>query len=611
MPAPTSSIESLDFAALRRAYRAGGLAPDRVAEEVLARIARHRDNPIWISLVPERELLARAAALARDARARERLPLYGLPFAVKDNIDVAGMPTTAACREFAYTPSRSATAVDRLLDAGAMLVGKTNLDQFATGLVGARSPYGAVRNAFDPAFIAGGSSSGSAVAVALGLASFALGTDTAGSGRVPAGFNNVVGLKPTRGLVSTAGVVPACRTLDCISVFALTCADARAVLEVLDAADPADEFARESRAAAWGPDGAFRFGVPREDALRFFGDRDYARLFDAAVGRLRGLGGTPVAIDLAPFLGAAELLYDGPWIAERYAALRGFLDRRPEAVLPVTREVIDTARRYTAADAFEAAYRLAALKRDTAGVWATVDVLLLPTAGTIYRIAEVEADPIGLNANLGRYTNFVNLLDLAAVAVPSGFRSDGLPFGVTLVARALRDRWLAWLGDRYHRATGAKLGATDVALPAAAPSRPREPETVQVAVVGAHLSGQPLNGQLTERGAALVRTCRTAPLYRLYALPGANPPKPGLVRAAPGASIEVEVWQMPLAGYGSFVAGIPAPLGIGTLELEDGSRVQGFVCEAHATATALDISEYGGWRAWLAARPTASPHRSR
>jgi allophanate hydrolase len=592
---------SLDLVSLRRAYRSGEASPVAVMREVSARIARHRDNPIWISVVPEVELLARAERLARDPRAREELPLYGVPFAVKDNIDVAGMPTTAACREFAYTASRTATAVERLLEAGALLAGKTNLDQFATGLVGTRSPYGAVRNAFDPAYVSGGSSSGSAVAVALGLVSFALGTDTAGSGRVPAGFGNIVGLKPTRGLVSTAGVVPACRSLDCVSIFALTCGDARSVLEVLDARDPTDVFTRDDRAPAWKPTGAFRFGVPRDDARQFFGDSEYARLFATAIGRLRHLGGTPVEIDLAPFFAAAELLYGGPWLAERYAAIRGFFDAHADAINPVTREVIEAAGRYSAADAFDAAYRLAALKRETSAAWDAIDLLLVPTAGTIYRIADVEADPIRLNSNLGRYTNFVNLLDLAAMAVPSGFRSDGLPFGITLLAPARHDRWLALVGERYHRASGLRLGATGVAPPESAQAGPPEEAVVRVAVVGAHLSGQPLNHQLTERGATLVRTCRTAPLYRLYALPGTEPPKPGLVREPSGAAVEVEVWEMPLARYGSFVAGIPAPLGIGTIELDDGHRVQGFVCEGYAARGARDISDFGGWRAYLAA----------
>ena len=603
-------IKSFDLVSLRQAYRSGELAPISVARELVARLARHRDNPIWISLVPEAELLARAERLSRDAAARERLPLYGVPFAVKDNIDVAGMATTAACREFAYPAAHTATAVERLLDAGAMLVGKTNLDQFATGLVGTRSPYGAVRNAFDPAYISGGSSSGSAVAVALGLVSFALGSDTAGSGRVPAGFNNIVGLKPTRGLVSTAGAVPACRSLDCLSVFALTCGDARAVFEVLDARDAGDAFARDERTPVWKPAGAFRFGVPGDGGRQFFGDADYARLFATAIARLRNLGGTPVEIDLAPFLAAAELLYGGPWIAERYAALRSFFDARSEAILPITREVIGAAKRYSAADAFDAAYRLAALRQRTRGVWEAVDTLLVPTAGTIYRIAEVEADPIRLNTNLGHYTNFVNLLDLAAIAVPSGFRSDGLPFGVTLIAPALHDRWLTLLGERFHRASGTRLGASDAPLPASSQQGPAAAHAVSVAVVGAHLSGQPLNHQLTGRGATLERTCRTAPAYRLYALPGTEPPKPGLVRTGSGVPIEVEVWEMPTERYGSFVAGIPAPLGIGTLELEDGTRVQGFVCEHHAARDALDISEYGGWRAYLAARHNDPPHRS-
>jgi allophanate hydrolase len=597
--APTIS-PSLDLVTLRRAYRSGDLSPVAVVRGLVARIARHRDNPIWISLVPEDALVARAEQLARDEGARERLPLYGVPFAVKDNIDVAGLPTTAACREFAYTPARTATAVERLLEAGAILVGKTNLDQFATGLVGTRSPYGAVRNAFDPAYVSGGSSSGSAVAVALGLASFALGTDTAGSGRVPAGFNNVVGLKPTRGIVSTAGVVPACRTLDCVSVFALTCGDARAVLDVLDAQDPADAFARDDRAPAWKQAGVFRFGVPRDDARQFFGDDEYGRLLATAIGRLRSLGGEPVEVDLAPFFAAAELLYGGPWIAERYAAVRAFFDAHAGSMDPVTRAVIGAARNFSAADAFDGAYRLAALRRETRAVWDAIDLLLVPTAGRIYRIAEIAADPLRLNANLGRYTNFVNLLDLAAIAVPSGFRADGLPFGVTFVAPARHDRWLALVGERYHRAAAVRLGATDAAVPQSAQEGPPDERAIRIAVVGAHLSGQPLNHQLTGRSATLVRTCRTAPMYRLYALPGTEPPKPGLVREAPGAAIEVEIWEMPALHYGAFVAAIPAPLGIGTVELGDGSRVQGFLCESYATRGARDISSFGGWRAYLA-----------
>ena len=598
-----TTAASLDLTTLLDGYRRGTASPVAAIGSVYERLRRHGGNPIWITTVPEAEARARAESLQAMQEGPRRLALYGVPFAVKDNIDIAGLPTTAACPEYAYVPARHATCVQRLLDAGAILIGKTNLDQFATGLAGTRSPYGAVRNAFDPAYISGGSSSGSAVAVALGLASFALGTDTAGSGRVPAAFNNIVGLKPTPGMVSTAGVVPACRSLDCVSVLALTAADARAVFDVLNAFDPADEYARDDRVLAAKPLDRFRFGVPGRASLEFFGDAAQENLFGEAIERLARMGGTPVEVDLAPFLAATALLYDGPWIAERYAALRAFVDARPEALHPVTREVIAAASRYSAADAFQGQYRLAALKRATAPVWRRIDTLALPTTGSLYTIAAVEADPIRLNANLGRYTNFVNLLDLAAIALPSGFRPDGLPFGITLVGPALTDACLCELGERYQRATGLRLGACGTPLPEAARAEDPPPirDTVRVAVVGAHLSGGPLNEQLTERGATLVRACRTAAAYRLYALSGSEPPKPGLVRGG-AAAIEVEVWEMPAEQLGSFVAAIPAPLGIGTLELEDGEQVKGFLCEAYAIRDAQDISSYGGWRAFLAAR---------
>ncbi|HMH19151.1 MAG TPA: allophanate hydrolase, partial [Burkholderiales bacterium] len=421
--------------------------------------------------------------------------------------------------------------------------------------------------------------------------------------RVPAAFNNIVGLKPTPGMVSTAGVVPACRSLDCVAVFALTAADARAVFDVLNAFDPGDDYSRDHRVLTAKPVERFRFGVPGSASLEFFGDTAQQKLFGEAVERLARMGGTPVEVDLAPFLAAAALLYDGPWIAERYAALRAFFEARPEAFHPVTRQVIAAATRYSAADAFEAQYRLAALKRATASVWHRIDTLALPTAGSLYTIAAVEADPIRLNADLGRYTNFVNLLDLAAIALPSGFRPDGLPFGITLVAPALTDAWLCEMGERYQHATGLRLGACDTPLPEAAHARDRPPmrDTVRIAVVGAHLAGGPLNRQLTERGATLARACRTAPAYRLYALSDNEPPKPGLVRSG-AAAIEVEVWEMPVEQFGSFVAAIPAPLGMGTIELEDGEEVKGFLCETYAIRDARDISSYGGWRKFLATR---------
>jgi allophanate hydrolase len=605
MQTQRSSVDAIAAASLGLAplvgdYRAGRRRPSDVVREIHARMAQHSANPVWLHVIPEREAMARAYALECDPAARA-LPLYGVPFAVKDNIDVAGTPTTAACPEFSYIASRTATAVQRLLDAGAIFVGKTNLDQFATGLVGTRSPYGAVRNAFDPGFISGGSSSGSAVAVALGMASFALGTDTAGSGRVPAAFNNLVGLKPTRGLVSTAGVVPACRSLDCVSVFAHTAADARAVLDAIDAFDEDDAFARLDREPRPLP-ARPRVGVPSAGSLDFDGDADSARLFEAAVAHARAMGCAIVEMDIGPFLETAALLYGGPWVAERYAAVRTLMEQRPQAILPVIRQIIGEATRYSAVDAFEASYRLAALRRTADRAWRDIDALLLPTAPTLYTHAQVEADPIGTNTRLGRYTNFVNLLDLAAIALPAGFRPDGLPFGITFVAPARTDRALCALGERWQRPLSPEAGSAEATPPHAAPvpTDPTGAAEVPLAVVGAHLSGQPLNGQLTDRGARLLRTCRTAAAYRLFALPGTTPPKPGLLRTGAGAAIEVEVWSMPVERFGTFVAAIPAPLGIGTVELDDGTRVLGFLCESYALEGARDISGFGGWRNYLA-----------
>jgi allophanate hydrolase len=598
--------ESLDLQTLGGRLRAGTVRPCDVVAGVLDRIAARGDDKVWIRVAPSGALQARAAALER--RGSDGLPLYGVPFAIKDNIDVAGEPTTAACAEFAYTAAESAAAVQRLLDAGAILVGKTNLDQFATGLVGTRSPYGACSSAFDARYISGGSSSGSAVAVAAGLVAFSLGTDTAGSGRVPAAFNNIVGLKPTRGLVSTRGVVPACRSLDCVSIFALTAGDAQAVLDVAAGFDPADPFSRRaavSRAIPTAIAGA-RIGVPRTENLEFFGDRAAERLFQVAVEALVGEGARIVEIDFAPFLEAARLLYGGPWVAERYLAIREFFDRHPDALFPVTREIISGAARFSAADCFAAGYRLQTLRRQVEPVWHSIDVLVTPTAGTTYTIDEVDANPIALNTNLGYYTNFMNLLDLAAIAVPAGFRPDGLPFGITLAAPAFTDRPLCAFAAAVQRRLVQRLGATRSMLPhappVAVPGRAQLP-FVRLAVCGAHMSGLALNHQLTERGGRLVRRCRTAPDYRLYALAGFAPPRPGLVRARDGGSaIEVEVWALPTETVGSFVDGIPSPLGIGTVELEDGEQVRGFLCETHAIAEAEDISQLGSWRAYLDAQ---------
>jgi allophanate hydrolase len=592
-------IRAPGVAALLEAYASGATRPVERMAALLDDIDRAPERHVWITRLSREAVLARARDV--ESRPQAEQPLYGIPFVIKDNIDLAGVPTTAGCPARAYTPQRSATVVERLLAAGAIPLGKTNLDQLATGLVGTRSPYGACRNAFSDLHISGGSSSGSAVAVASGLAAFALGTDTAGSGRVPAGFNNILGLKPTRGRLSTRGVVPACRTLDCVSIFALDAADAARVLAVAEGADAEDPLSRELATQARPRLGAsFRVAVPRPAQREFCGDIDYERLFEVALARLESLGASLVEIDFAPFQAVARLLYDGPWLAERYVVAEKLLVTDPDALLPVTRAIIAAGAGPSAADAFRAQYRLLELETAARRALAGVDLLVTPTAPTLPRLIDEQRDPVRLNASLGCYTNFVNLLDLAAVAVPSGFRPDRLPFGITLVGPAGTDRRLLDLAARYHAATGLAPGATG----RTEPTRPAEitgPGVASIVVCGAHLDGLPLNHQLQERGGVLRRRTRTTPDYRLYALPGGPPQRPGLVRVNDGGgAVEVEVWDLPLAGFGSLVAGIQAPLGIGRVRLEDGGDAPGFLCEAAAVAGALDITSHGGWRAWLA-----------
>jgi allophanate hydrolase len=586
--------DALRIGALSELYRRGKRKPADVVADVYARIPAQGDDHVWIHLRPKGDAMESARALSDPS-----LPLYGIPFAVKDNIDVAGLPTTAACPEFSYTPARSAAVVDKLIGAGAILIGKTNMDQFATGLVGTRSPYGVARNPFDSRYIPGGSSSGSAVAVSSGLVSFALGTDTAGSGRVPAAFNNIVGLKPTHGFFSTRGVVPACRTLDCVSIFALTCDDAAAAARILAAYDAEDPFSRrdadDSRFVMQAP-ASFRFGVPDRAAMEFFGNSDTPVLFDRAIEELQELGGTAVTIDFGPLREAACLLYQGPWVAERLAALESFFPSHAAAIHPVTRGIIEGAKRFSAADAFAAGYRLAELKRLTEPIWDLVDALLFPTAGTCFTIEAVNAEPLQRNTDLGYYTNFVNLLDWCATAVPSGFNKDLLPFGVTLAGPAGEDGFVLGIADRLHRIKPMPLGATNATLPVCRAST----GYVLLAVVGAHLRGLPLNPQLQDHSALFVRQSRTAAAYRLYELPGATPSKPGLVRVSDGGvPIELELWQMPIGRFGEFVANVPPPLSIGSILLETGESVAGFLCEPVAVEGANDISEHGGWRRFL------------
>jgi len=602
--------DSLDLATLKTRYRAGTFKPVDLVTGLLDRIAARGDDKVWIHLLPRDEILGMAEAVSR--RGAEGKRLFGVPFAIKDNIDLAGHPTTAGCPDYRYVAQASAPVVAALIEAGAIPIGKTNLDQFATGLVGTRSPYGACRNAFNGDFISGGSSSGSAIAVAGGLASFSLGTDTAGSGRVPAAFGNIVGLKPTRGLLSNTGVVPACRSLDCVSIFALTADDAHDVLAVTMGYDAADPFSRVR------PPGAGRrvprevrgccFGVPGSAQLEFFGNDEGRRLFDEMLGLVKRLGGRVVEIDFTPFREAALLLYEGPWLAERYAAIREFIERQPASLFPVTHQIIAAGGKPSAVEAFEAYYRLKALRRKAEQTWDRIDVLMTPTAGRPYRVAEVLADPMSLNANLGYYTNFMNLFDLAALAVRAGIQGDGLPFGVTLSAPAFQEDALCSLGAALHRAQGLTLGALGHPMPAPAaeppvPPRPTvEPGTVRVAVCGAHMSGLPLNHQLTERGGRLVRAGHTAPIYRMFSLTNFAPIRPGLIRAEPGRAIAIEVWELPAERFGGFVDGIPGPLGIGTVELDSGEKIRGFLCEPFAIAGAEDISDLGSWRRYLEQR---------
>ena len=589
------SFERLSVEAIVEAVN-GGASAVEVAQAALDAVAEYDliQPQVWTLRFPSAVVLAQARAVDARIAAGETLPLAGVPFAVKDNIDVDDWPTTAACPAFAYTPSRSATVVEQLLATGAVLIGKTNLDQFATGLVGARSPYGAPRCVFNQAFVSGGSSSGSAVAVAAGLVAFSLGTDTAGSGRVPAAFNHLVGLKPSKGRWSTRGLVPACRSLDCISVFAADLSGAARVDEVLAAFDPEDDYSRRAPEIPPSlPMDGLRFAVPLPAQRIFFGDGEAETLYAAAVARLEAAGGVAVEVDIAPLLDVAKLLYSGPWVAERTAAVEPLLRGSPSAIEPTVRAIVQGGLATTGVETFRGLYALEGHRRATEAIWDVADVLFLPTTPTIYRLKELKAEPLALNANLGLYTNFVNLLDLSALAVPAGFRADGTGFGVTLIGPAFADRALLDLAARYLETYPmADMPPLDLT--------PHKPG-VKLAVVGAHLGGMPLHWQLTSREARLVTATRTAPAYKLYAIANSTPPKPALVHVGDGGtSILVEVYELDVEAFGSFTAEVPAPLAIGTVTLEDGTSVKGFVAEPRALDGATDITHLGGWRAYIA-----------
>lgn len=576
-------------------YRSGSTTP----VEALSNLRTHlspSDNA-WIYILSPAELDAQLAHLNSLGNA-ESLPLYGVPFAVKDNIDVAGMPTSAACPAFTYVPEVDAESVARLKAAGAIVLGKTNLDQFATGLVGTRSPYGAVPNSFNPEYISGGSSSGSAALVARGIVPFSLGTDTAGSGRVPAGFNNIVGLKPTRGRFSTRGIVPACRSLDCVSIFSLSVEDAEIVAQILQGVDEKDIYSRAEPAAANYFSTQPRFGIPKDP--QWFGDELAQLEWHKSLDQMRELGVEIVPIDFTPMYALAHLLYGGPWVAERYAAISEFIKTNAGDINEIVLSIIKKATEFSAVDTFLAEYKRAQLTRDIQTLMNSVDALLVPTTPRHPKMSEVNADPITVNSQLGTYTNFVNLADCSALSLPAAMRTDGLPFGITLIAPAWQDAALVRFGKIWQSKVDLPCGITGRKLPAIDSKNITPNGYVRLAVVGAHLSGMPLNSQLRERHALFVESTFTATNYRLYALPNTTPPKPGLIRSKEGAEIIVELWDVPLQHFGSFVALIPAPLGIGTLSLCDGRSVKGFICEGAAVEGAVDITHMGGWRAYIA-----------
>ncbi|WP_240695197.1 allophanate hydrolase [Corallincola luteus] len=590
----------ITIAGLQRHYQQGDFTPRQLVQHLLT-LEQVDNHNIWIERLQLPQLERYLTALEQTSP--DALPLYGVPFAVKDNIDLAGVDSTAACEAYRYQADASATVVAKLIAAGAMPMGKTNMDQFATGLVGVRSPWGAGKNAFNPDYISGGSSSGSAVATAKGLVSFALGTDTAGSGRVPAAFNNLIGLKPSRGVISCKGVIPACQSLDCVSIFALTVDDANLALAAAEGHDLADPYSRpnpfDNSARRYGAlTDSKTIAIPLPEQLQFFGDDTAASLYQQAIAQLQALGHQITALDMTPFLDAARLLYEGPWVAERYVATEALFNQDPDAMLPVIQTIIGGGAKPTAADGFKAMYKLQACRQQAEQVMAKVDFLLLPTTPTCFTIAAVEADPIKLNSQLGTYTNFVNLLDMAAIAIPVGFLPMGVGFGVTLLGKAFSDRQLLSLANQFCQHSQQTIGALDKPLPASSVTSPAGKGVVDLVVCGAHLSGMPLNWQLSERGAVKIAEGITSADYRLFAMADG---RPAMVRdEQAGAGIAVETWRVPIEAFGSFVADIPAPLGIGKVQLEDGAWYTSFIAEPRAVEGATEITHLGGWRAYCA-----------
>lgn len=585
---------NLSLTNLRHAYQDGNLSVADVINYVYDRLENYADPAVWINVYSRDDVLKQAETLSPD------LPLYGIPFAIKDNIDSLGFDTTAGCPAYAYTPSEDATVVKKLKEAGALLIGRTNLDQFATGLVGVRSPHGAPRCVFDQEYISGGSSSGSGVAVGAGLVSFALGTDTAGSGRVPASFNNIVGIKPTKGLFSNAGLVPACKSIDCISIFAGSCSDGDLIRSIMEGVDERDSWTRRKTPVHLPLDNP-TIGVLSKAEREFYGDAGAQTLYEEAIRRAQTLGWKIKEFDYAPFREAALLLYSGPWVAERTAAVGAFIEANTEDCDPTVADIVTNGPKLSAVDAFNGRYKLQDYKARCDKEWIGIDALLLPTTPTHYTVAELGQEPIKYNTNLGHYTNFVNLLDYAAVAVPAGFRA-GRPWGVSLIGPAFSDGSLARLGDQLHQTLGERATIGNTGFMVERDFKPScRAKTVDLAVVGAHLTDMPLNGQLTERNAKLIETTKTAKDYKLYALKGTTPAKPGLAKVTgfEGDGIVIEIWRLSVAAFGSFTQDVPQPLAIGNVETEDGRLFKGFICEGFALENADDITAYEGWRAYV------------
>ncbi len=595
-----SAPDDLNFETLRDAY-GSGVHPRNLIEAILDRIKGYQDQAVFITLLEMEQLEEAIEALLARAPRPNSLPLWGIPFAVKDNIDVAGLPTTAGCAEFAYTAESSATVVDKLVEAGAILVGKTNLDQFATGLNGTRSPYGSPRSVFDHTYISGGSSSGSAVAVAADLVAFSLGTDTAGSGRVPAALNNIVGIKPTPGRVSTSGVVPACRSIDVVTTFANTVSDGLEVQNVIEAHDPTDVYSEPLQTAKLADRPII--GIPTSDTLEFFGNAENQKIFEQTIERAKGLGAEIIQIDYEPFRKAAEMLYFGPWVAERLFATENLMKEQPEAINSAVRQILENAERISGLDVFKGMYEFRRLEKICKAQMTKCDALLLPTTPTSYTVDEMMEKPIELNSNLGYYTNFANLMKRSVVSVPAGFAPNGLPFGVQLVADSHADQAICAFAARLHHASGTGSGRTRTATQSSSISSKQTP-SIQIAVVGAHLREMPLNHELTQRGARFIREDKTASNYRLFELKGTTPPKPGLVRDQDysGDGIRLEVWSLSPDQFGDFVANIPQPLGIGKVMLSDRTSINGFICEPVGLLDAKDITQFGGWKSYQMSR---------